>query len=130
MKRLTTITVLVLVVGFAVVALARPRVVKPPADQSSIMPDRTVESVIAQKKIEAARKAIKATDEYIALTNALRKYDADYTQATNKIASVSDNNTRQALNKVMDAVDDLKTVAQKLRRVDLMIGSGDVNAPN
>jgi hypothetical protein len=109
---------LIVVVGFAAVLVFA----------GGQNPRNTMREAEAAK--ESARQKIKTTDEYIALTNALRKYEADYTQATNKIASVSDNNTRQALNKVMDAVDSLKTVTEKLRRVDLMIGSGDVNAPN
>jgi hypothetical protein len=85
----------------------------------------TDKGVLDQRNTEVVRQAIKELPEYSAYTNALRKYEADYIQATNKIASVSDNNTRQALNKTMDACDDVKTMCQKLKKLLMVTASGD-----
>jgi ABC-type transporter Mla subunit MlaD len=70
--------------------------------------------------------SIKTTDDWVdkqdqklvALTNNLRQVTDNYVSATNKIAAVSDNNTRQALNKLADCVKNLQDCSQNIKGID------------
>lgn len=67
------------------------------------------------------QNALKATPEWINLKADLDKYDEDYISATNKIAAVSDNATRQALSKMLNLTDDHQKVIKDLKKIVNMI---------
>jgi len=64
----------------------------------------------------SALKSMKQSAAWTAMNTQLDQYDAHHTDATNKIAAVSDGPTRQALTKSLAAVDDVRDCVVKLSK--------------
>jgi len=71
------------------------------------------------KKVEKINNmiALKDSNEWKKLTEKLDNYDAHYIAYTNKLAQVTDNNSKQAIAKLQNMVDDLHDCIVKMKKI-------------
>ena len=67
--------------------------------------------------VNVDKMGLKNSDEWKNLVADLALYEPDYVLATNKIADVSDANTKQALNKILNCVQDNRKVIKDLKKI-------------
>ena len=114
------ISPIILICLLSAVSLAGPQKGQPnTAVINSYTQAKTQSNIRKTQEFQDLKDALQAYgDDRVVYTNALAKYDPDYTTATNKIALVSDAPTKLALTKVLAVIDDVQTALKKNDNMD------------